>query len=318
MFGFARRQSQLFALLIVIALGACANPNVSVSPSSGDVLDSSRRANTSGNAYLYAAVKNGTEIVSYPSGHRVATINSWGPLCIDPNNGNVYISTGSQLREYAPGTTTPIASVTFSSGLNGNACAVDSTTGDIAIVMFDNGSQSYSLSVYQTLGTSPQSYSNPNMKQYSFCGYDGQGNLFLDGRGTNEALLFSELPKNSSTFTDIAINEQLPNFPGSVQWDGTYITLETFKRPTIYRISVSGSAGIVEGTVSIRNTSKGANQPLAFTWIQGNTVVASHGGPKNHNVGLWHYPAGGKSYQVIKGLTHGKKDSVSYVAISEM
>ena len=73
---------------------------------------SHRPAMSSGNALLYIAQTGqdyGTLILSYPAGKEVNKINRvFGPMCTDPNTGNVYIIDDTTIREYAPGKKQPI------------------------------------------------------------------------------------------------------------------------------------------------------------------------------------------------------------------
>jgi hypothetical protein len=147
------------------------------------------------------------------------------------------------------------------------------------------------------------------MAIYYYCGYDNQGDLFVDGYAKGSGILFAELLKGGQNFTTITLDKQI-NFPGPIQWDGGYITIEDPHPTNIYRISVSGSSGTVVGMTKLRAQNKQKRIPWAFTWIEGDTVLAGQGGWHNPNVGFWHYPAGGHPYRIIRGLTKQKKDGV--------
>src|ERR1700678_3983761 len=74
------------------------------------------------------------DIYSYPEGKywgQLKDVRASG-LCSD-SNGDVFIPTGNSVREYAHGETRPIAVLHGSLGGIVQACAVDGTTGDLAV-----------------------------------------------------------------------------------------------------------------------------------------------------------------------------------------
>jgi hypothetical protein len=247
-----------------------------------------------------------TLILSYPSGHKVATINNFGPMCTD-SSGDVYVQTASTLTEYAPGGTSPIAQATLSGGW-GLGCAVDTTTGDIAACGGESiNTNPYSIgwvAIYPNLNQTPTVLTNDHQVWYDFCGYDDAGNLFLDGFCDCSGG-FSELPEGATQFIDFPNTVE---FEGPVQWDGKYITVEYPTRggsggQLIWRVTVSGSSVSIVGTTWIRAFGGDEEQ---YTWIEGSTVVKPYGkSQKNDEVGYWPYPKGGsKPSKVLKGFEY--------------
>jgi hypothetical protein len=244
-----------------------------------------------------------TLVLSYPSGHQVATISNYGPMCTDAS-GNVYIETTTTVTEYAPGGTSPIAQASLPSGASGEDCAVDATTGDIAVCGTE-GVSSTSIGwvgVYPSLNKSPTQFTDGRLR-YFYCGYDNAGNLFLDGFCyCDEA--FSELPRGDGQFI---------NFPGvflygPVQWDGQYITVENawqggHKEMEIWRLAISGSSYSVVGTTYLKAH---GGDDAQYAWINGKTVVKPYGNSRNNDeVGYWHYPKGGsKPHRLLKGFEY--------------
>jgi hypothetical protein len=228
----------------------------------------------------------------------------------------MFFATGGIL-EYGFGGTKQIGEISGTASEGTWFCAVDPTTGNLATTWGKTGSEGKGegwVAVYADISSTPQVYKIPNMGIYYYCGYDNQGNLFVDGLTHYGAVLFAELPKGANAFTAISLSQSVF---GYIQWDGTYITIENVQPPIIYRISISGSSGTIVGTTKLRASKKTKNVPYAFTWIDGDTVLSSQGGPKNPNVGFWNYPAGGKPYRVIRGLT-SKKNRVDQVVIDMM
>ena len=90
---------------------------------------------------------------------------------------------------------------------------------------------------------SPTYYSDSEIPDPIFCGYDNQGNLFIDGGP------FAELPSGSGTFTNFKLNKHIYQ-GGQVQWDDKHITVTSVNANRIYRLQISGSAGTIIGTTS--------------------------------------------------------------------
>jgi hypothetical protein len=264
---------------------------------------------------LYVVTDSETWMLTYPGGKKFGKLSpsgNLGTVCPDPVNGNVFFNTHPGILEYAHGGTTKIGQLPDIGNDSSIGCAVDPTTGNLAVTYTTNQQNGF-VAVYPG-GSQYSKYSDPNMSQYFYCGYDNQGNLYVDGRGTNNQFLLTELPKGQMHFTDIALNLKLTDY-GVVQWDGAYITVENPLTAIIYRIAISGSNGSVIGTTKL------AEEHRVFPWIQGDTVIAGHwvAGQKKYKdfvVGLWHYPQGGQPYSVIGGLTRGERDTVTFVGVS--
>jgi hypothetical protein len=257
-------------------------------------------------------------ILTFPQGKPVATISGFGPwgMCSDPS-GNVWIVAYTPeawyLYQFAHGGTKPIAKIRMPKGSFGVGCAVDPTTGNLA-VMNDSNGVSYSGSIDVWAGAQPGKpavYNVPFVPQYA--AYDDQGNLFFDGfpGGSDFSLVLGEVARGSDSVTRIRLDKRIA-FPGGVQWDGAYIAVETggFEskgRPRIYRVQVSGSSGTVVGAVY---PSDPALYYAAVFCIDGRTMV-SMAGSKGGRIELWPYPAGGKSTKFI-----GRFKGVRGMAIS--
>ncbi len=76
------------------------------------------------------------------------------------------------------------------------------------------------------------------------------GNLFADGFNSNRAgFALVELPNGGNKFCTITTSNTV-RFPGSVQWDGTYLTVLDQNVDAIYRYTVSGTKATLKGTVT--------------------------------------------------------------------
>lgn len=311
----------LSAVGIATLLFGCGAQGSTV-PTSSSAQLRMHRASGSEQEYLYVAEHNWytgvgqTQIFSLPSGKVVGVISNFGTMCED-TVGNVYIvsqptvtSAPSSISKYAPASTTATEQVTFPSGVYGTDCSIDSTTGKIAVSGVSHPSSSTYLSwlgIYSKLSRKPKLYSNTLMDYFGWCGYDGSGNLYLNGFGSPNHYppMATELPKSATTFSDFKKPSYLVD--GPIQWDGSYITSGLGrsagkKQPRIiYQLTVSGSSVNVAGEVYLNHF--GGFQPQYFS-IQRGMVAEAFGKPQVRNtIGLWHYPQGGsKPYMVFKGL----------------
>jgi hypothetical protein len=228
------------------------------------------------------------KVLTFPGGKPIRRFPGAGWLCTNPKSGNLYASYDG-LTEYAPGGSSKMGEAQYPQGSALRGCAVDPTTGSVAVVGSEGYSKEAVVLVYRSIDKKPKVYADSNFYRFLFCGYDGQGNLFIDDASN---VLF-ELPAGKTEITNITFSVGKHVFAGTVQFDGTHITAEDpFYYPTIFRLSVSGSQGTVVGVTRL-----GSPHPFRFekyTWIDKNTVLGSWGGtPKRYALGYWYYPKGG-------------------------
>jgi hypothetical protein len=127
-----------------------------------------------------------------------------------------------------------------------------------------------------------------------FDGYDPSGNLFADGfTGNRSGFALVELPKGSSKFVTIKTSNS-PEFPGSVQWDGTYLTVFDQNANAMYQYTVSGTKATLQGTVLLSGSSD-----CAQTWLVQSLVYCGDAG--NGDGEVFKYPAGGSAIAVFTG-----------------
>jgi hypothetical protein len=134
------------------------------------------------------------------------------------------------------------------------------------------------------------------MYYYVFCGYDNEGNLYVDGFNAGSVFEFAEVPSGGSSFTHITLNQSI-GFPGGVQWDGKYVAVGDLDNDIIYQFTISGSAGNKVGSTPLNNGSY-----VQQFWIQDKKVI----GPSNGNGSamFWKYPAGGKPTKTLTGFVY--------------
>jgi hypothetical protein len=174
------------------------------------------------------------------------------------------------------------------------SCAMD-TSGDLAVGIYD-GSASVSggdVVIFKKASGSGTVYATPLDEEF-FDGYDNQGNLFADGfTGYRSGFALVELPKGSSTFVTIKTSNSV-EFPGSVQWDGTYLTVFDQDTNEMYQYTVSGTKATLKATVTFSGSSD-----CAQTWIVQGLVYCGDAG--NGNGEVFSYPAGGSPVATLTG-----------------
>ena len=187
-----------------------------------------------------------------------------------------------------------------------SSCAMN-TSGDLAVgVLLGNsygpGGQ---VVIFKNAAGSGKVYNTPLTKEY-FDGYDPSGNLFADGFGSSSSnFALVELPKGSSKFVTVKTSNS-PDFPGSVQWDGTYLAVFDHDTSETYQYSVSGTTATLKNTVQYT----GAGD-CAQTWIVKRLLYCGDAGGSGE---IYTYPAGGSptatfmgNFDTPLGVTAAKK-----------
>jgi hypothetical protein len=262
---------------------------------------------TAENSNHYAA--GGVSIFAFPQLKAVAEISGIGSpagLCSDAS-GNVWVlavaDNAWNAYEYAHGGTTPVAEIPIRNPNVVWGCAVDPTTGNLAVFtgVDGHGVKRPAVVIYPgARNVKPVKY--PLALTPTSGAYDPNGNLFVDGYvGGNEQFDFAELAKGAKSFAKITINRHT-EFPGGVEWDGSYIAVDTGglgRRAVIYRLSISRRNATVVGTVVAKELSESV-------FAVGDGTVAATSGRK---VLLWAYPQGGQPskfvlrFHSLRGLT---------------
>jgi hypothetical protein len=302
------QQPVLKRIVVIVAtasaLGACAGHGVT--PTTPPLMEARSREPASGTDLVYVSgqSKGGpgrgyVYVYSYPDGKQLGKLTGlFLPTgeCVD-KTGNVFItnSGGDHIAEYAHGGTKPIA-LLKDPRVEPSDCAIDSTTGDLAVTNFQSVSDRGGVSIYKGAKGAPIVYSYKNIYYWYNCGYDDKGNLFVDGRDHAGKFRFAELPKSSNAFIAITLDKRL-GFPGSVQWDGKYITVEDQSTSKIHRFVMTGKFG-----TEIGSTALGSATDVVESWITGSAVIGSNSDLKGHySIRFWRYPGGGQPTKIITG-----------------
>ncbi len=184
----------------------------------------------------------------------------------------------------------PIRSLSDNVGMP-SSCAMN-TDGDLAVGILA-GSGSGDVVIYKN-ATGSGTVMKTQLAEEFFNGYDPQGNLFADGFNNQFVFQLVELAKGDSAFKAITTSNTV-QFPGSVQWDGTYLTVFDQLTNQFYRYTVSGTTATLKGTIQLTGSSD-----CAQTWIVKQGLVYC-GDAGNNNGAVFNYPAGGSPVAVFTG-----------------
>ncbi len=281
----------------------------------------------SGEALLYVSGVEGDKgwflrSLTYPQGAFVADLTGFyaaGGLCVDAS-GDLFVvgrategSYSTTIYEYAPGGTTPINSLSEPGA--GLGCAVDPTTGNLAVANVNDDSNPYNkgwgdVAVFESAKGNPQMYYNSGLPSFYFCGYDSGGNLYLSAWNYSaQQFALTSIAYEGSSIGVINLNAKLygDNFlEPSVQWDGKNMAVSSISygpiRSTvvIYRVKVSGSNATVIGTtkLTVKNHAR-----MGQIWIQGDAALSFVISAKFAvGVGIWRYPKGGDHPSILRKL----------------
>ena len=176
-----------------------------------------------------------------------------------------------------------------------SSCAMN-TSGDIAIgVLLGNSyGPAGQVVVFKNASGTGKVYNTPLSREF-FDGYDPNGNLFADGFGGSSGYSFGlvELPKGSSKAVTIHTSNS-PEFPGSVQWDGTYMTVFDQDTSELYQYTISGTTATLKNTVKLSGASD-----CAQTWIVKGLIYCGDAG--NNDGEVFKYPQGGSAIATFTG-----------------
>ena len=255
---------------------------------------------------LYVSFNTGVEIYTYPSDKPLGSLGVFGYVCSD-KFGNIVVAGAagtSQVWVYPHGSGQPIAHM-YNPG-NSGGCSVDPSSENIAVANPFSGSGGSVVVwpyTHKHQWRLDRTYTDPNLFGSSYCTYDPQGNLFLDGYTTKRSFILVELLKGSSTFTTITLDRVVHN-PGSMQWYGNDLAIEdagktTGSRAVIYLFAINGSSGhIVRATKLKDSVSRGQFLILAHS------VIGTASQNSVRGLGFWPYPKGGALRRIIS--TYGE------------
>jgi hypothetical protein len=268
---------------------------------------------------LYAsnqsAVDEGVYVYSYPKRKLVGELtgfsyNTPAGLCSD-SKGNIFVTSGwlsssgqfhGQIDEYAHGGVSPIETLSDPAAANG--CAIDPTTGNLAVTNWAGQAGSYDhgdVAIYPNAQGTPTLYYTSTIYWYLYCAYDDNGDLFVDGYAEGGPYPLAVLPTGSTSFLNVTLDQESFE-PGSLQWlnGDLLITGGTSNKSPIelYTVQISGTTGTIVEATTLKSKRRAAPLYAQF-WTQGGSVIGpSH---SDNRLEFWKYPTGGRPMRAIKG-----------------
>lgn len=251
---------------------------------------------------LYISEIRRVGVYTYPQGKFLYTLKHFyiaQGMCADKTGDVFVVDLGyRKIFEYAHGGKKRIATLQNPTE-DPVGCSIDPTTGNLAVASQGSGSGGV-VSIFKDAHGKPTTYTDTAFEQFYFCGYDSNGNLFVDGLvgpGSGDFGL-AELVNGASQLTTIKISQYV-TWPGGVQWDGTNLAVGDQAKPVVYRFAISGGEGSVQGVTDMKS---GANNVKQF-WIQGQSLIAPNTIPGRGGYGskalFYNYPVGGKATKKI-------------------
>jgi hypothetical protein len=260
------------------------------------VFDPSAKSKTKNFDYIINNYGSYASVFNYPKSiKQIATVtNVGGQGCTNVLNGYgkkiVWIIAGAdQISEYsAPNKL--VTSLSVDANSFPSSCAMN-TDGDLAVGILA-GTNTGAMVIFKKAKGSGTIIKTPLVQEF-FDGYDNKGNLFFDGYDEEYNFALAEIPKGSKTARLITLKKKIL-FPGSVQWDGTYLTVFDQLANNMYRFTVEGTKAKLHDTIPFTGVSD-----CAQTWIAGDVVYCGDAGLDDGEV--LNYPAGGSPIAVFTG-----------------
>ncbi len=226
-------------------------------------------------------------------------------LCSD-TQGDVWVTYGDSMLEYARGGTIPIAQL-YTNG-TAASCAVDPTTGDIAVADGPGEELGSEIDVYTNIYEPGKTYKDPDMNVYLYCTYDGQGNLFVNGaRNLKKGSVLAELSQGSSTMQTVKMDEKFER-AGGLQWDGQYVAIGDSLKHVVYEMSVADGLATTASTSHFHDWSGAHFKTIEPFAIGNGEIVLTF---SERQTGFWKFPGGGNTLRRISVVTGAKTISVA-------
>jgi hypothetical protein len=246
-----------------------------------------------GSADQYMSQFYGSDILEfdYPKGDSsTGTISGIEDAQGECTNGKgdwwVVASGSDEVDEFKDGSSSPSGELSVTAG-EPAGCSVD-TAGDVAVSILDEGD----IVVFKG-GKGSGTEISDGLEETYFIGYDSKGDIFVDGFNDSGDVAFAELAKGGKSFTQLTTSNSI-EFPGQVQWDGKYITINDQEAHYIYQYTIKGSKATEKGSTELSGSSD-----CVQTWIAGSLVFCPDAG--NEDGEVYNYPKGGNAVATLTG-----------------
>ncbi|HEY1883266.1 MAG TPA: hypothetical protein VGG51_09545 [Candidatus Cybelea sp.] len=169
----------------------------------------------------------------------------------------------------------------------GSGCSVDPKTGDLAVAGAGPG-----VTVFRNGQENHATYWDYNFFEMAYAGYDGAGNLFVDGSlESSFAFGLAELATGSSSLSDVTLSGGAITSPGGIAWDGKYLDIGNAGSGTIYQTDGASILGSI--------ATNAACQAQFYILRDHKRVIVPD--LCNASTGVYAYPAGGAAIKTVSG-----------------
>jgi hypothetical protein len=252
-------------------------------------------------------------VYNYRTGDEVGILQGFNypaGQCVDAS-GDVWVTNEGEYSvvEYAHGGKHPLRTLNTDNYPFG--CSIDPTTGNLAVVTFNESSRVGDVDIFSKASGVPMSYSSSSCNDMSSPGYDNKGNLYLLAR--NSSTTVCELPHGGTALRTVSVDVTITAAVG-VMWDGKHITLtdgnyQNTRTSVIYRAIESHSGNLkVVGSTQVTCYDRGNDLHAPFIVGKRNTPVNRQEGDaivgadyfcSSDALEFWHYPVGGNPFKTI-------------------
>jgi DNA-binding beta-propeller fold protein YncE len=249
----------------------------------------------SGNVMVYSYPPNGLKFVGLLTGNEYPRGE-----CVDADQ-NVWVTAGADstsfvLYRYPHAATSPDAALSDPAGPP-TGCAVDRSTGSLAVAATAIGGTSFPVAVYKHATGKPVLYPYPNLYP-RYLTYDDKGDLFVVGIANDDNLKLVELPKGENALQLITVAQPF-KIAGGIAWDGKYIVIADAGTATVYRFTIKDSSAHEVDSFAVQ----GANTIEQLTVAGGRVLVPSIVIHSSGVVSLFRYPAGGERIRTLRNFS---------------
>jgi hypothetical protein len=217
------------------------------------------------NSLLYVSTSsNGVQIYDYSKGvvgtlfGQISVIEPGG-MCTD-KAGDVWITSRfGSVAEYAHGSTTPLRTLRGERA-RPYACAVDPTSGNIAVSYNGTYSRSKTEGIVRVFGKGDANKKYTGFSVAWFLAYDNKGNLFVDGWPCYECTTGSsfqgifELAKGGPYFQQLNVQGATFRQPTGMAWiNPTLLVADSgdgYRQPAGYKVLIHGNKATVVSTLA--------------------------------------------------------------------
>lgn len=201
----------------------------------------------------------------------------------------------------------------LAAGFMPRSCATDPATNDVAVISKTRGGGGELALFHGDPRGTAKFLKDDQIATYGQCGYDSNSNLYFGGTDQAGNGYIAELPAGSKTFVNYPIAAGLDPF-GTLQWDGTHMTITNPAAETISRLSFKNQKVAVVATIQVSgwNPVYDGKWPYVQTLILNGQFMAE---VSKGTLGYWAYPDGGAPVSTSARFFH-KDEHVYGIAYS--